>query len=142
MSKTPTYNTWSGIIKRCNNQKNPAYNSYGGRGITVCEDWLKFENFYEDMGKKPNGLTIERIDNDKGYYKENCCWDTPVQQARNRRLQKSNKTGKAGVYWDKQRQKYRVRITEENKRHHIGRFPTIEQATVARKEAEQKYWMK
>lgn len=79
------YNVWSGILTRCTNQNVPAYEDYGARGITVCERWLKFENFLEDMGEPPPGLTIDRLDNDKGYFKDNCAWRTPLDQARNRR---------------------------------------------------------
>jgi len=70
MCKTPTYTVWCRMIQRCTNKNATDYNYYGDRGIKVCEGWLKFENFYSDMGKRPEGLTIERIDNDKGYYKK------------------------------------------------------------------------
>jgi hypothetical protein len=83
--KTRLYEVWCKMLDRCTNENIPAYVNYGGRGITVCERWLKFENFLEDMGEPAPGLTIDRIDNDKGYFKENCAWKTPKEQARNRR---------------------------------------------------------
>ncbi len=84
MSKT--YQTWINIIRRCNNPKDTSYNRYGNRGITVCKRWLKsFKNFLIDMGECPKRHSIDRIDNNKGYYKDNCKWATPKQQARNRR---------------------------------------------------------
>ena len=142
MSKSPEYNSWSHILARCNNINNKDYHHYGGRGITICDRWLKFENFFEDMGKKPKGLTIERIDNDKGYYKKNCKWDTQTAQVRNQRLQKTNKTGVAGVGWHKRDLKYHVSITAKNKQYFIGYFDTLEQAKMARKHAERLYWGK
>ncbi len=71
---------------RCKNSKSRNYINYGGRGIVVCERWMKFENFYEDMGHPLSGYTLDRIDNEKGYFPDNCRWATMnVQQNNNRR---------------------------------------------------------
>jgi hypothetical protein len=73
------------MITRCINPNNERYKDYGGRGITVCDRWLKFENFLEDMGECPPGLTLDRIKNNLGYYHGNCHWTTPKQNNRNKR---------------------------------------------------------
>ena len=80
-----TYDAWHGMIQRCINQNNKNWNNYGGRGIVVCQRWLKFENFLQDMREAPSGYQIDRADNDRGYYKENCRWVTAKQNSRNRR---------------------------------------------------------
>lgn len=83
---TKTYYSWSDMIARCINLNDKYYKDYGGRGIKVCKRWLNsFENFLEDMGEVPKGLQIDRIDNNKGYYKDNCRWVTSKQNSRNRR---------------------------------------------------------
>lgn len=82
--KTGTYRTWLGIIQRCTNQKHKHYRLYGGRGITVCDRWKTFDYFLEDIGERPENCQIDRIDNDGGYYKENCRWVTCREQHRNK----------------------------------------------------------
>ena len=86
MSDTPTYSSWEQMIARCRNTNNERYADYGGRGITVCERWLKFENFLADMGERPSlSHSLDRVDVNGSYSPENCRWATRKQQQRNMR---------------------------------------------------------
>lgn len=80
------YRTWCEIIRRCRNKKSPGFKNYGGRGITICSRWNRFENFIKDMGRKPTSEhSIDRKDNEKGYTPANCRWATRKEQNSNRR---------------------------------------------------------
>ena len=85
LSKTPIYMVWRGMRRRCYNTKDISYSYYGGRGIKVVERWHDFENFYLDMGDKPTGMQLDRIDNDGDYGPANCRWVTPTENNNNKR---------------------------------------------------------
>ena len=88
MWQTPTYRSWYAMKRRCTNQKYRDFRLYGGRGIKVCDRWKSFENFFADMGVRPEGKTLDRIDNDGNYESGNCRWATPKEQQANRRENK------------------------------------------------------
>ncbi|WP_192248478.1 hypothetical protein [Mesorhizobium caraganae] len=84
-SRTPTYRIWQQMIQRCENPKAQAYHHYGERGISVCPEWHSFKRFAADMGIRPKGYSIDRIDNDGNYQPDNCRWASTKQQLRNTR---------------------------------------------------------
>jgi len=93
MSYTKVYRTWIAMLSRCRNENEPNYVNYGGRGITVCDEWHRFEKFFEDMGDLPfYDAQLDRIDNEKGYCKDNCRWISAKENSRNRRTTKKHKT--------------------------------------------------
>lgn len=84
-SKTSTYWIWRSMRQRCENKNRKDFVNYGGRGIRVCEQWQTFEGFVADMGTRPDGMTLERVEQSGNYEPGNCKWATPKEQARNRR---------------------------------------------------------
>lgn len=138
MPQHPLYDTFWNMKRRCLDKKHDKYLMYGGRGITVCDRWLKpdgFLSFIADMGERPNGMTLDRIDNNKGYSKENCKWSTKHEQMNNRR--NSNKT--VGVCFDKRSSKWVARLDINKKSYSLGYFINYDDAVKARKAGEIKY---
>ena len=87
---SPTYHSWAGMKARCNNPNHKSYKNYGGRGITVCEKWKTFSSFLTDMGIKPEGKSLDRIDNNGNYCPKNCKWSTALEQANNKQSSKQS----------------------------------------------------
>jgi len=96
-----TYSSWSNMRIRCLNPDYPNYHNYGGRGITICSEWIEsFQTFLDDMGFRPENTSLDRVDNSKGYFKENCRWATRTEQALNTRIYKTNTSGVKGVKYE------------------------------------------
>ena len=127
------YTIWSKLKDRVLNPKDKQYNDYGGRGITICEEWLDIQNFYDWAMKNEysDELSIDRIDNDGNYCPNNCRWTTPTIQSRNRRIRKNNKTGYKGVCYRKGRNKYTAQICVDKKFIHLGSFSTPVEGAIA-----------
>lgn len=120
MTKTKQYRSWSAMMQRCYNEKNTSYDYYGGRGIYVCEKWKDFSGFWEDMRVDYiDGMTLERLDLNSPYNRENCTWISKSQQTKNRSLQSNNELGISNVrIIDKggfKHMKATIRNTLENK---------------------------
>ena len=133
LSNHRLYHVWTNMMSRCYVATNKRYKNYGEKGITVCKEWHNIENFIEDMDDSYQlGLSIDRIDNNKGYSKDNCRWTTRKIQSRNTRvLMSSNKSGYRGVHWHKTSKKWISQITVSSKTIYIGSFHTAINGAVA-----------
>lgn len=127
LSNSGTYQTWEAMIQRCTNPRSTGWKDYGGRGITVCERWRKFENFLADMGERPCGMTLDRIKNDQCYCKDNCRWATRKQQLENQRIRSDNQSGHRGVSRDRRTGKWQVYCRQK----FVGTFREISDAVAA-----------
>lgn len=126
----PLYKTFDNMHQRCSNANNQVYKHYGARGIKVCDRWTGkdgFDNFVEDMGERGEGLSLDRINNNLGYFPENCRWATKSQQSSNTRLVDRA----AGAQKDKNGKGWNARITIKNKTIYIGYYATKEEAHAA-----------
>jgi hypothetical protein len=123
LTKHRLFLTWKNMLRRCTDSKATKYENYGGRGITVCKEWLNVENFINDMYPTfVEGLTLDRKDNNGNYNISNCRWATKTVQSRNTSLSKINKSGYRGVSWYKPHSNWRARIQVGSKTIHLGYF--------------------
>ena len=134
LTKNKHFGAWRGMMARCYKPNSKAYKNYGGRGITVCDEWLDVATFVawaEATHPNISGVSVDRIDNDKGYSPDNCRWTDFVTQATNTvKIPKNNTTGFRGVTKDKHR--FRVIVTANKVRYNVGTYKTIEEAVVKR----------
>lgn len=127
--------------QRCLNPNVKKYKDYGGRGIKICDRWINsFSNFYKDMGDRPKGCELDRIDVNGDYSPENCKWSNRQDQLRNQRTRTDNKSGCRGVYKRKDRKNWYSTIAVNGKRISLGTYQNFNQAVVARLKGEIKYW--
>ena len=132
---TKLYRIWASIKDRTLNPKNKHYLDYGGRGITICDDWKNdFKSFYDwamsNGYEEDKGLSIDRIDNDGNYCPENCRWTTQTIQTRNQRIYKNNKSGYKGVSYFKRYGNYQAYICIKSKQIHLGLYPTAVEGAI------------
>lgn len=136
-SKWEAYSSYAHMIGRCYNPKEKGYRDYGGRGIIVCQRWLEsFWNFLEDMGERPKGHVIDRINPNKNYCLENCRWANRSLSSFNTRKAKNNTSGRTGVYWFKRVNKWIASIMVNDTQIHLGYFKNFQDAVNAREAAE------
>ena len=136
LRSTRLYNTWTNMKDRTLNPKYIQYNDYGGRGITICEEWkndfMSFYNWAMSNGYEENkGLSIDRIDNDGNYKPSNCRWTTQTIQSRNQRIKKNNTSGYKGVSFKKDINKYSSRIHYNSRTFNLGSYKTAEEGATA-----------
>lgn len=139
---SPTYQSYSSMKKRCCDPLQSSYENYGAKGIDVCQSWLdSFENFLLDMGERPEGMSLDRIDGDRGYSKDNCRWADLSLQAYNQKQASNNTSGRTGVYFREDRTKqWQASIGVKGKLISLGSFIDYEEACNAREQAELEYY--
>lgn len=133
------YQVWKGMMARCTNPKHKSYEYYGGKGVTVSDDWKDSRNFLRDMLPRPPAHQLERIDGEKGYSKENCVWATRLENMKNLKIYKSSTTGIAGVVIRENKKSFRATLKHDGKSVLHKTFSDFFEACCARKSAELLY---
>lgn len=134
----PEYSVWEGMIQRCHNPRSKYYSYYGGSGVEVDPSWRGkggFKVFLQDVGRRPENTTLDRIDSSGNYCKDNCRWATQDVQSANKRRRSNNTSGYKGVSWNPMTQSWRVRLTTKGCCREIGSFKILEEAVTAYKNA-------
>jgi len=152
MTGTPEFNTWGHVVQRCTNPNNKAYKNYGKRGITICQRYrYSFAAFYGDLGSRPQDTTLNRIDNDGGYWcgkcdecitkgrPANCEWATSYEQQVNKRVYTSNTSGHKNIVWNKRAQLWVLVIQRKNKIIYSGYFDVLNDAVSIREAVLEEY---
>ena len=132
MATSIEYNTWTSMKDRCYNPNLDNYKRYGGRGIDVSDEWFdSFQTFYEDMGPRPSSdYSIDRIDNNKGYSKDNCRWATKSEQSYNQNKRSNSSSTYKNVYYNSKSNRWMARVWVDKKRIYLGSF--IEEGSAAK----------
>jgi hypothetical protein len=133
-----SYNTWRAMIRRCTVPTDKDYPRYGGRGVSVCPEWMDYAKFVADMGEPQGDETLDRIDTYGNYEPSNCRWAGVQTQNRNVRLRANSTTGYIGV--SAVGKKFLAKITVNKKAYYSKLCNTVEEAAAARKELERLYW--
>lgn len=144
-SSTRTYQIHEGMLRRCSELNKEDFPYHAGRGIKVCDEWNPklggcFENFFNDMGEAPRGMSLDRIDNNGNYCKDNCRWTTNSIQGYNKGLDPNNSSGKSGVSYYQRNKKWSAEIHVDNEHIRLGMFDLLEDAIKARQKAELEYY--
>jgi len=132
--KDTTLNAYKWMINRCYDSRFSCFKRYGAKGITVCSEWLGdngYAFFRLQMGPRPEGYSLDRIDNSLGYFKDNCRWATRKTQSINQGKRSDNRSGYFGVYWEAKRKRWRATIKNDRKSKFLGYYNTAEEAAMA-----------